>query len=197
MRRVAALFFVMISLLAFAPAAAADTTGEPGGRPRQSYEGIGFFAYSSECGAQTCTDTYVYAEEGTTSSGETFEYVCVDQYTYNIRTGRGDYASGCTETTNLTVANDLSSATLSPTDVELCGSARRCETVTVAAELEGTGETATYRWRGSYKDGTCSFTYSDSGKEQFATGTITLDGETMDAQGSIRSYKSTYTERCR
>jgi hypothetical protein len=107
-----------------------------------------------------------------------------------------DSAWGCEDTTNLTVAGDLSSATLSPTDVEICDG-RRCETVTVSADLEGTGETVTYRSRGSSKDGTCTFTYSDSGQSRFATGTITLDGETMDAEGDIRSYKSTFSERCR
>ena len=199
MRRVATLFLVMFALLAFAPAVAATDGTDPGGRPRESYEGTGFYAFTEECDARTCTQTNVYAEEVTTSSGETFEYVCVDQYTYNLRNGRETFAGGCTpegEDVNLTVADDLSSATLAPTNIEVCDE-RGCETVTVSAELEATGDTATFRSRGSYRDGSCTFTWSDSGKEQFATGTITLDGETMDAQGSIRDYRSTFSERCR
>ena len=197
MRRLFTLVVVLFAMLALAPAASADTTAEQ--RPvRGSYEAIGFDAYSSECDARTCTDTFIYAEESTDSSGQTYEYVCVDQFTYNVRTGRGTSSSGCAETTNLTVADDLSSATLSPTAVEVCGSeGRSCETVIVSADLEATGGRGSYRSRGTYREGNCTFTYTDSGVQRSAAGTITYDGDVMDAQGQIRTYKSTYTERCK
>ena len=196
MRRLFTLVVVLFAVLALAPAASADTTAGP--RPiRGSYEAIGFDAFSSQCDERTCTDTYIYAEESTDSSGETFEYVCVDQWTYNLRTGRGTGSSGCTDTTNLTVADDLSSATLAPTDIEVCGSqGRGCETVTVSADLEATGGRGSYRSRGTFREGNCTFTYTDSGVQRSAAGTITYDGEVMDAQGQIRTYESTFTERC-
>ena len=139
----------------------------------------------------------MYAEEVTTSSGETFEYVCVDRYTYNARTGRlTKEEHGCTDTTNLTVAQDLSSATLTPTQVEVCDG-RNCDTVTVSAELQAVGDTATFRGRSSFKDGTCTFTFSDSGQSRHAAGTLTIDGETTNVDGGIREYKSTFSQRCR
>ena len=195
MRRVATLFVIAFALLAFAPAVAADTT-EPGGNYRDSYESIGFDAWSSECGARTCTDTYIWASQDTTQSGETYTIVCVDQWTYNIRNGSGSGAGGCTESANIMVADDLSSASLAATEISICDE-RNCETVTVSAELQGTGETSTFRGKFTEKDGTCTFTYSDSGKRQYATGTITLDGDTLAAEGSIRSSTTTFASRCR
>ena len=67
MRRVMPFLLVLVGLLAFAPAVAADTVETP----RESFESVGFDAFYSVCGAQTCTDTYVYAEHQTTSSGDT------------------------------------------------------------------------------------------------------------------------------
>ena len=198
MRRVGMVFAVAFALLAFAAPVAADTVPGPGPgeRPRETFEATGFDAFTSECGQMTCTDTFVYAEEVTTSEG-TFEYVCVDRYTYNMRTGRTvSYESGCTDTTNLTVSNDLSSATLAPTQVELCAR-RACDTVTVSAELQATGGSSTFRSRYTERDGTCTYTYSDSGRSSHGTGTITLDGDTMSAEGSIREYTSTFSQRCR
>jgi hypothetical protein len=193
MRRVLPILFVLAGLLAFAPAVAADTVENP----RESYESIGFDAFSSFCGAQTCTDTSVSAGQQTTSSGETFTFVCADQFTYNIRTGRGSGAGGCSEVpaSGLTVSSDLSAASLAPTSVEICS--RHCETITVSAELQGTGEGATFRTRSTDRDGTCTFTYSESGQRQYATGSITFDGDTLDGEGSIFASKTTFTSRCR
>ena len=196
MRKAIPILFVMFALLAFAPGVAADTTSQRSS-PRESFSSTGFDAFSSVCGAQTCTDTFVYAEHQTTSSGETFTYVCTDQFTYNVRTGRGTGAGGCADVaaSDLTVAGNLSSASLAPTSVEICG--RRCETITVSAELQATGGSSTFRSRYTESDGTCTFTYSDSGVRQFATGSITFDGATLDAQGSIFSSKTTFSSRCK
>jgi hypothetical protein len=188
MRRIAPIFLALFALLAFAPAVGAAT-------PRESFETIGFEAFNSDCGAQTCTDTFIFANEQTTASGETFSFACVDQFTYNIRTGRGSGVSGCTETPNIDVAGDLSTASLAPVAIEVC--ARRCETITVSAELQGSGDTATFRSRFTERDGTCTFTFSESGQRRFGTGSITFDGETLDAEGSIFSSKTTFTSRCR
>jgi len=194
MRRVMPILLVLIGLLAFAPAVAADTASSP----RESFESVGFDAYSSVCGAQSCTDTYVYAERQTTSSGDTFTYACTDRFTYNIRTGRGTGGGGCSDipASALTVSKDLSSASLAPTSVDVC-TRRQCDPITISAELQATGGSATFRSRYTESDGTCTYTYADSGQRQYAAGSITWDGATSDAQGSIFSSKTTVTSKCR
>ena len=194
MRRVMPILLVLVGLLAFAPAVAADTIGSP----RESFESVGLEAFNSVCGAQTCTDTYVYAEHQTTSSGDTFTYACTDQFTYNIRTGRGTGGGGCSEipASALTVSKDLSSASLAPTSVEFCVR-RQCDTITISAELQATSGSATFRSRYTENDGTCTYTYADSGQRQYAAGSITWDGTTSAADGSIFSSKTTVTSKCR
>jgi hypothetical protein len=196
MRRVMPILLVLFALLAFAPAVAAQPTGLRA-TPRESFESTGFDAFSSVCDARTCTDTFIFAVHETTSSGETFTFACAEQFTFNIRTGRGTGAFGCADVSAsaLTVAGDLSSASLAPTAIEVCGN--RCETITVSAELEGTGETSTFRGRFTERDENCTFTFTESGERQSATGSLTFDGETMDAQGTIFSSQTTFSSRCR
>jgi hypothetical protein len=189
MQRISTVFVIVFALLAFAPAVAAAS-------PRENFESIGFDAFSSECGQQSCTDTFVFADQQTTVSGETFSFACVDQFTFNIRSGRGTGVSGCSDTPNISVAGDLSSASLAPTQFEVCG-AHQCSTITASAELEGTGQTSTFRGRFTERDGTCTFTFMESGERQSATGTITFDGTTVDADGSIRSSRTSVTSKCR
>ena len=192
MRRIVPVVVVLLALLAFAPAVSADTAP----LPRETFESVGFDAFNSECDARTCTDTFIYASEQTTSSGESFSYVCVDRFTYNLRTGRGSGGSGCTESADLTMAEDLSSATLAPTDIDFCDG-RQCETITVSAELQGTGDTTTFRGRFTERDGTCTYTYADSGARRSATGTLTLDGSNIAIDGSIYTSRTTVTSKCR
>ena len=104
---------------------------------------------------------------------------------------------GCSDDAGLRsdgVAEDLSSASLAPTGIEVC-SRRHCDTITMSAELLGTGRFGDASAAGTpERDGTCTFTYSDSGERQFATGSITCDGATVDADGSIFSSKTTFIE---
>jgi len=192
MRRVMPILLVLAGLLAFAPAVSADTVGPP----RESFASVGFDAYSSVCGAQSCTDTSIYAEHQTTSSGDEFTYVCTDQFTYNMRTGRGTDVGGCSDVPALTVAGDLSSASLAPTSIDVCGS-HHCTTITVSADLQGTGQATTFRSRYTERDGTCTFTYADSGQRAYAEASITWDGTTLTGDGSIFSSKTTFTSKCR
>jgi hypothetical protein len=194
MRRLTPILVVVFALLAYAPAVAGANAGVRA-TPREAFESTGFDAFNSVCGQQTCTDTYVYAQDQSSSS-ETFTYACVDQFTYNIRTGRGSGAGGCADNVDLTVADDTSSATLAPTAIEVCDG-RRCETIVVSAELQGTGETTTFRNRYTERDGTCTFTYVDTGAREYATGSITFDGTTSDAEGWISSTQTTFSSRCR
>jgi hypothetical protein len=189
MTRVASVLLSMLALLVFAPAVGAAS-------PHENFDSVGFDAFNSQCGQQTCTDTSIFAEEQTTSSGETFLFVCADQFTFNIRNGHGTGRSGCTEAADVTVAGDLSSASLAPTEIDVC-QRNNCSTITVSAELDTTGASSSFRSRFSERDGTCTFTFSENGQSRQASGTITFDGTTLDADGSIRSVRTTVTSRCR
>lgn len=189
MKRLGTVLVTVIALLAFAPAAGAAS-------PRENFDTTGFDAFGSVCGQQTCTDTNLFADSQTTASGETFTFSCADQFTYNIRNGRGNGNGGCTESLDFNVADDLSSASLPPTQYEVCGRGH-CTTITVSAELQAIGPAASFRARSTERDGTCTFTYSESGHRRPASGTVTFDGATVVVEGSIRSSSVSFTSRCR
>lgn len=69
-----------------------------------------------------------------------------------------------------------SSASLAPTQFEVC-STHQCSTITASAELEGTGQTSSFRSRFTERDGTCTFTFTESGERQSAVGTIPSTGQ--------------------
>lgn len=189
MKRVVTVLVMLFGLLAFAPGAAAAS-------PRENFDNAGFDAFGSVCGQQTCTDTNIYADRQTTASGEVFSFACVDQFTYNIRNGRGNGFGGCVEGVDFTVASDLSSASLPATQFEVC-QRNNCSTITVSADLTATGSSATFRSRYTEKDGTCTFTYSDSGQSRSASGSVTVDGSSVAVDGSIRDGKTTVTSKCK
>ncbi|HEX5829225.1 MAG TPA: hypothetical protein VFY23_16985 [Candidatus Limnocylindrales bacterium] len=191
MKRILSVLLAMIAVLAIAaPAAAAAPE-----RPRGSYSGISFQAYAGDCGRSQCTDYNVWAEQYTDSQGGEGTYVCVDVFTYSTRTGRGTSASGCADGVAFSIASDLSSASLPATSFEICG--RSCHTVTVAAALQATSGENTYRSRSTQTYDTCTYTYTDTGTSREAAGTLTWDGTSKDAYGSIQQYESTYSERCK
>lgn len=189
MKRLVAVLVVMSALLAFAPGVAAAS-------PRENFDTVGFDAFTSECGRQTCTDTNFFADRQTTASGQVISFACVDQFTYNIRNGRGTDVGGCVDGVDFTVAGDLSSASLPATQFEVC-QRNNCSTITVSADLAATGGSATFRSRYTERDGTCTFTYSDSGQSRSASGTIVFDGSVIEVDGSIRSGSTTVTTKCR
>jgi hypothetical protein len=190
MRRLLPPFVIVpvLMLILAAPAAAAPPYRESG---TQEY----LFAVSTECGGSTCTDTLV---DAFTIDSATL-VVCLSEYTYNVRNGRlTSERNGCTETSPelLTVTSDFEAA-LSEVTVALCGR-RACDEVTVAADLEyAGGPIYSDSTRGSFSDGTCTYRYSSSGQSADATGTISLDGVTSDAFGSVGTSEYRVTERCR
>jgi hypothetical protein len=100
------------------------------------------------------------------------------------------------------ISDDLSSASLSDTDVTFfdCNQQGCVEgdTVTVSAELTGFGPVFTDTQRFTFDDGTCTFRFSSSGEQRQATGTLTIDGETLSADGdNIGMGKFTEMVRCR
>lgn len=201
-RAVLSVFGVVALLLTFAAPVAADTTAGPF---RESGTSKYLFSYSVDCAPQgptrtTCTETGI----DVFSISPTELVVCVYTYTYTFsdRTGRGrlvSQESGCSEqvdpsTLDITVSRDQMTATLAATQVTLydCNQ-RTCtesRTVTVSAADSG-GPVGTYTNRGSFKDGTCTYRYSESGSQAPVSGTLTIDGITMaeDGYASISDFK--------
>lgn len=184
---------ILILLLA-GPAAAAPPVKDSG---TQDF----VFAFSSSCGPSTCTDTLL----DVFAVGDETIVVCVNEITYNTRTGRiTSEDSACSAelpADTLVVEDDLSSASVPPTDVTFFNCNQQgCvegDTITVSLELTGFGPITTDRQRSTFNDGTCTFTFSSSGEQRQATGTITLDGEVLEAQGSIGSGKFSFTQHCK
>lgn len=196
MRRIVGsiLLLAALVLLLAAPVAAAPPV-------KDSSDQVFLSAFSSECGPSTCTDTNV--DVFTVADG--FIVVCMQEVTYNLRTGRLiSQQQGCSDETPsdaLVVSDDLSSATLAPTAVTFftCNQ-RGCvegETVIVSAELTADGPTFTSTDRGTFSDGTCTVRFTSSNEQRQATGTLTIDDETMSANGSIGTGQFTFMERCR
>jgi hypothetical protein len=196
MRRILTSLVVLATLvlLLVAPAAAAPPV-------RDSSTQTFLSASSFECGPATCTDTFV---DVFTVSDEAM-VVCLFESTFNIHTGRiiseGGRCSEEVSSDTLEVEQDLSSAVLSPTQVTFfeCDEQGCVEgdTVLVSAELTASGGSSTDRSRQTFTDGTCTFTFTSSGESRQATGTVTIDGESMAVGGSIGSGKFTFMERCR
>jgi hypothetical protein len=123
-------------------------------------------------------------------------------YTHSERTGRGrliSEESGCSEPVpasalDITVSGDELTATLEETQVTLSSCDRRgcteTRTVTVSAADSG-GPVSTFTSRGSFKDGTCTFRYSESGQSAPVSGTLTIDGVTLaeEGQAGVSEYK--------
>lgn len=184
----------ILVLLFAVPAAAAPPVKDSGTQ-------TSFSAFSIDCGPTICTDATVDAF--TVSDGTIV--VCLFESRTNIHTGRIISQDGaCSEEISsdaLDIDEDLSSASLAPTDVTFINCNQQgCtegDTVTVSAELTAFGPTFTDKQRSTFSDGICTFTFSSSGEQRQATGTISLDGETLAADGFIGIGKFSFTERCR
>ena len=209
MRRIVlALVAVMALLLTFAAPVAADTV--PSGPFRESGTSKYLSSWSFDCvpshARTTCTETGVDAF----SIGPTELAVCVYTvtYTYSERTGRGrliNQESGCSDplapsTLNITVSKvNVLTATLDSTSVTLytCNQ-RSCtasRTVTVSASDSG-GPVGTFTNRGSFKDGTCTFRYSESGYTSAVSGTLTIDGTTLAEDGWAQQSEYKVSSTC-
>jgi hypothetical protein len=194
MRRIVG-FLVLLTTLAMlvvGPVAAAPPIHDSGTQESMT-------AFNSTCGPSMCTDTFVDAF----TPSEGVDVVCVSRFTFNIHNGRQmSQESGCTETTGaLVIGDDLSFALIAATEVVLFDCDQQgCvegDTVTASAELTSFGPTFADRQRSTFNDGTCTFKFSFSGDSRQATGTLTLDDETLAADGSISSGKFSFSEHCR
>lgn len=158
-------------------------------------------AFTFDCGPTICTDTTV---DVFTVSDETM-VVCLSETRFNIHTGRLiSQDSACSDEVSsdtLVIDADLSSASLSPTDVTFFNCNQQgCvegDTVIVSAELTASGPIFSDKSRSTFTDGTCTVTFTSSGEQRQASGTITVDGETLAVDGSIGIGKFSFMERCR
>jgi hypothetical protein len=145
-----------------------------------------------------CTNVNLYASTNSDGTG----FVCVDTATYSISRDRFTLRSqenGCTDVPDSTLTvTDGFVATLAPTTLTLFsdGAKSSSRTVTVSAQDSPVGPVATSTGRGSFKDGTCTYRYSYSERSAPVTGTITLDGVTLDESGFAAVGSDRVTERC-
>jgi hypothetical protein len=182
----------LLLVLFAAPVAAAPPLKESGTQDSLS-------AFSSSCSGSTCTGTAVDAF----TAQEGVVVVCVSQFTHNVRNGRiVSEEFGCSETSSdaLVVTDDLSGSLAATSVTFFQCNQRRCtegDTVTVSAELTSVGPVFTFTDRGTFSDGTCTFRFRSSGEQSEATGTLTIDGETLDANGFVATSEFTVSSRCR
>jgi hypothetical protein len=199
-RRLLALGIGVLSALAVAGPALADTSPGPG-----NFRDSGSTRYlnsgASECGQNTCTDTYVYGQITDLQGGDTYMSVCFEQYTYPARQG-GQFTQrfGCSEVDAPTIADDLSSASVDVTLlVTECGR-RTCSgesSVTVTADFSAIGSPNAYSYTQKQQYETCTDTYRVRGQSVDAAGTIGVDGASLDAFAQIGSETFAFSSRCR
>lgn len=192
---------ILVLLAAASPAAAA-----PPNRQSGTFESGSAFASScDEQGAWlNCTDVSVDFFADSTFG---FTDACVSVFSYRVRlNGSGfqplDEAGGCGPASGATVAEDLSSASLSPSTIQLaeCGpsSCTDAGSITVAGEWTAIGDPTPFSSRSTFKDKTCTFTQTSTGARAEATAVLTVDGETYESTfGAISHEEVTFTERCR
>ena len=196
-RRLSAALLALVASLAIAAPVLADTVPDPGNF-RDSGTADYFSAFSSECGQSTCTDTNVYGHIVHLQGGETITEVCVDQFTYAIRNGRGTFLGGCTTATP-DFSADGSSVSWSGTILaDSCGR-RTCttEAIDVSVDLATVGSPASYSRTERYQFENCTDTYRVRGESAPAEGTIQVDGSTLQASGEIGSESFQFSSRCR
>jgi hypothetical protein len=184
---------VPILLLAIAaPVAAAPPLKESGTQ-------VSLFSVSTSCGGSFCTDTVL---DAFTIDSETL-LVCVNWYTYSIRTGQlRSQEGGCTETSPdaLTITESFN-VTLSDTTVVIVECNRRgcMETgsVTVSASDSAVSPIFTDSSRGTFSDGECTYRYRSESTSAQVAGTMTIDGVVYEQQfGSASVSSFTVTSRC-
>jgi hypothetical protein len=193
MRRLGFLLAAVLLMLVFAaPVAARERVKDSGT--------FNFFSsFSTTCSGNTCTDTFVEVFPITPDMSA----VCLNYFTYSSRTGRFiSQKGGCTDTDSSVLRiSSAMSVSLAPTDVTLlkCNQ-RRCtggETVTVSASDTASGPITTVTGRVTIKDGICTTRITFSDRNATVTGTITVDGTTLDEQGFATTSDQTSTTSCR
>ena len=197
-RLIISLGALVILLAATSPVAAAPPIRQSG-----TFESAGAFASScAQQGAWTvCTDASVDFFSGTD-----FTDACASVVTYRFRgSGQPVVTSekfACGPASGANVADDLSSATLQPSTLQVvtCGpqSCSPSGSISVAGSWTATGEPISFSSRSTFTDGTCTFKQSSTGERVDATATITVDGTAYQALfATIAQENFVVSERCR
>jgi hypothetical protein len=203
-RAILALFAVMAVVLTSAAPIAADTTKPVSG----TYKSMS--SYSQECVPQgartTCTETSVDVFTETPPT----VVVCFNltTYTYGEKTGRGrvlSSESGCTDPIDaaalaISVSHDQMTTSLVPTEVTLSACDHRTctetRTVTVSASDTG-GPVQPFSNRQTYKDGTCTYRFSETGSSAEVSGSLTFDDTTIPEAGYGQQSEVKAQESCK
>ena len=197
-RRLLAVCLGLLSALAIAGPALADTVPGPGNF-RDSGDSTYLSSFGSVCGQSTCTDTNIYGSNTDLQGGDSFAFVCVDQFTYPIRGGgRFRSLSGCADI-GPDVASDLSSGSAEATILaDSCGR-RSCTTIEVSlsVSLDAVGSPNAYSYTQKNQYQNCTDTYRVRGEAADAEGTIVLNGASIDAFGQLGSESFAFSTRCR
>jgi hypothetical protein len=188
---------VPLALLLAAGPVAADTG--PGG------SGTHFASFGEVCTSsgnrQVCTDTSLFVD----SNGDGTFSGCVDIMTFAISsTGRGSFVSdkyGCNSNVTLSVGSDYSVAMPSTNfTLQTCSAHKQCSgstTSTVSANDTVVGPVSTTTTRSTTVSGNCTTRTTTTDTFASLTGTITIDGSSVDEQGSVDVVKESFTIRCK
>jgi len=198
-RRLFAILVGCLSVLALAGPAFADTVPGPGNF-RDSGSSLYLNAYASECGQSTCTDTNVYGSITTLRGGETYSYVCFDQFTYQVHGGGGSSLNGCAEDVAPDIADDLSSGSIDATILaSVCGRHTCSQEVEVSlsVDLTAVSDPNAYSYTQKQQYQNCTDTYRVRGEASDAEGTIDVDGTTLEAFGQLGDETFAFSTRCR
>ena len=198
-RRLFAVIVGGLLALTIAGPAFADTVPGPGNF-RDSGRSTYLNSFGSVCGQTTCTDTYAYGSNTDLQGGDSFAYVCVEQYTYPLRGGgRFKSLAGCADGIGPDVAADLSAGSIDATILaDSCGR-RSCTTVEVSLSVSLTAFSSpnaySYTQQNQYEN--CTDTYRVRGEAADAEGTIVVNGSSIDGFGNLGSETFAFSTRCR
>jgi hypothetical protein len=178
---------------------AADTGPGPGPQFRDSGSTVYFNAFTSSCGTNSCTDTFVSGYRSQSKSGDSISQVCVEQVAYALRGGKPfSDTFGCADAP-IQVAGDLSSASAGSVSIAVDTCTRRCTSggnLTVSASLNAIASPVAYSYTQRSKFGTCTDTFRVKGSAADAEGTLTVGSTIYAASGNIGAETFAFSSRC-
>jgi hypothetical protein len=162
---------------------------------RDHVTSTGAFAANNVCVGTLCTSTSVFV---VVNSGDGPTQACLDIARYESAAGFAllGYETGCAPLTEgaFTIdTKDLTSAALSQIDITLQAftcDASACQptgtrTARVSATYIGVGEVGTFRSNSKSTFGGCAMYFVGKGSSREATATLTIDGQSLEAAGSL------------
>jgi hypothetical protein len=162
---------------------------------RDHITSTGAFAANNVCVGTLCTSTSVFV---VVNSGDGPTQACLDITRYDSTAGFAvlGYETGCAPLSEGAFAIDtkgLASAALSQIDITLeafACNASGCQptgtrTARVSATYTGIGDIGTFRSNSKSTFGGCAMYFVGKGSSREATATLTIDGQSLEAAGSL------------